>query len=687
MGDAPRQLSNAKVSVKNLNSTGPTEALCVVMLDSTGGIITGAAGASTQVSIREMLTSSGASVIDSTNASIGVTIRAGSAAGTEYTDGDIDATISGGALVFDNSSNTLRPVTLTRGLPVNIVAGSASSTIVTVSTGSVRVHQSTAADLQVTVAGYSTVMSVSTGSVRVHQSTAADLNVTVAGYVAPSTIITVSTGSVRVHQSTAADLNVTVAGYVAPSTTVAVSSVSGVVAVMPGSSGATGFYAVRLSDGSTFVTDSTQRAIRVTSVDVGGSTQVSVSTGNVQLTGVHDLAGVAHKVGDSTNNAIRVNVVAGSAAGSTEVTVRQSTYTDFNALSRIADRDASTQVAGVLNAAPASTVWALAIREVSPTTSVRVFQSTAADLNVTVAGYVAPTTIVTVSTGSVRVHQSSAADLNVTVAGYTAPTTLATVRQSTYTDFNTLSRLADRDLSTQVAAVLNAAPVSTVYGLAVRPVGVSSVSQNSTVWAVQVDGRVRAQNSTIGDLLASVQQNSTVWAVQIPSSQSVQVKNSTIGDLLASVQQNSTVWQTQARLQDSSGVGLVGVTTRPSTGAQGLVVRTVLNDLLSTCFSTLGNNSTSSTVVSSVAALRHKVFAYSITSTAQAVNTLSFASSLANPIWCVQMQSMTSGITGANLAVSPPAWLFATEAASPLVFKVTGTTGTYHVAFSYFSEA
>ena len=217
----------------------------------------------------------------------------------------------------------------------------------------------------------------------------------------------------------------------------------------------------------------------------------------------------------------------------------------------------------------------------------------------------------------------------------------------------------------------------------------ASVQQNSTVWQVQIPSTqsVQVKNSTIGDLLASVQQNSTVWQVQIPSSQSVQVKNSTIGDLLASVQQNSTVWQTQSKVQDSSGVSPNIVGTRPTTGAQAIAVRHVLNDLQSTCFSTIGNNSTSATVVTSAASVRHKVYAYSITSTAQAVNTLTFASSLANPLWHVAMQAFSSGISGANLAVTPPAWLFATAAASPLVFKVTGTTGSYHLSFSYFSEA
>ena len=51
------------------------------------------------------------------------------------------------------------------------------------------------------------------------------------------------------------------------------------------------------------------------------------------------------------------------------------------------------------------------------------------------------------------------------------------------------------------------------------------------------------------------------------------------------------------------------------------------------------------------------------------------------------MQSLSSGISGANLAVTPPAWIFATAASEALNFKVTGTTGTYHVSVAYFVEA
>lgn len=85
----------------------------------------------------------------------------------------------------------------------------------------------------------------------------------------------------------------------------------------------------------------------------------------------------------------------------------------------------------------------------------------------------------------------------------------------------------------------------------------ATVAQNSTVWAIQADGRVRAQNSTIGDLLASVQQNSSVWQVQpgstvfaksagfsVDSSNAQNVKLD--GSTALSVQQNSSVWQVQA---------------------------------------------------------------------------------------------------------------------------------------------
>ena len=222
----------------------------------------------------------------------------------------------------------------------------------------------------------------------------------------------------------------------------------------------------------------------------------------------------------------------------------------------------------------------------------------------------------------------------------------------------------------------------------------ASVQQNSTVWAVQVDGRVRAQNSTIGDLLASVQQNSTVWAVQLPSSQSFQVKNSTIGDLLASVQQNSTVWQTQAAVRTSSGGGVEGSTTTPAAGALGLHVRPCFPTLLSTTVNVTSTNSTSfyTLIDAAGAGLKNKVYAYFIGSTHTIPSTGEFISSTSAPKWAVNFGSGSSGITGANLAVSPPAYLFETAANTSLTFRVAGNstaaaTTVLRVSISWFAEA
>lgn len=93
-----------------------------------------------------------------------------------------------------------------RATPVPVSA----STTVAVSTGSMRVTQSSAADFNVTVAGYvapSTTVSIAntvavSGPVTDAQLRATAVPVSLSAY---STVTTVSTGSIRVHQSSAAD--------------------------------------------------------------------------------------------------------------------------------------------------------------------------------------------------------------------------------------------------------------------------------------------------------------------------------------------------------------------------------------------------------------------------------------------------------------------------------------------------
>lgn len=59
---------------------------------------------------------------------VSAVITAGGSGGIQYTEADTDASITGTALLWEDTSDTLRSVSATKPLPVNIVAGSSSGT-------------------------------------------------------------------------------------------------------------------------------------------------------------------------------------------------------------------------------------------------------------------------------------------------------------------------------------------------------------------------------------------------------------------------------------------------------------------------------------------------------------------------------------------------------------------------------
>lgn len=448
----------------------------------------------------------------------------------------------------------------------------------------------------VSVSGYSTTANVSSvaGKVQVVNSSAADLNVTVAGY---STTVNISSlaGKVQVVNSSAADLNVTVAGY---STIAAISSVAGIVAVRPSDTNwasSAGFH----FDGSG-------------NLNVAGtftaSTTVNVSSlaGRVAIAGYHQ-SGALVNVTDSTNNAINVNVVAGSAAGSTIATI-----------SRVQD----------------SSNVGIAVGD-SVNNAIRV--------NV-VAGAAGGSTTVNVSSlaGDVRVVNSSAADL------------LATVSQA-----------------------------STVWAVQLS-------NYSTTINVSSVAGKVAVVNSSAADLQVTAGQASTVWAVQAaqagswtvavsnPASTTVNV-SSLAGRVLTD--QNSSVWVTQARLFDGASVALESSTKIPSSNANGLIVRPAITIPATYSASTTGQSS-ATTFFTSNATHRPYVFAYSVIST------------LAGPVnWSIQkgstrlwggvLAAVSSAVSGANLAVSPPGFLFAGSTGRPLSFNVETSNAGLNVSIAY----
>lgn len=144
--------------------------------------------------------------------------------------------------------------------------------------------------------------------------------VAVSGYVAPSTTVTV-TGYV------APSTTVTVTGYVAPSTTVTVANAPDTTVTVQGtvtvSNPTDSTVTAAITGNASVVNSSTAplfvRGVGDSTVPVSGSVNAAIS-GNASVT----IAAITTSVGggalDSTNSAIRVNVVAGSAAGDSTVT-------------------------------------------------------------------------------------------------------------------------------------------------------------------------------------------------------------------------------------------------------------------------------------------------------------------------------------------------------------------------------
>jgi hypothetical protein len=97
----------------------------VTNVTGTVSLPTGAATAALQTTGNADLATL-ASTVDGT--SVRVEIVGGSSSGTEYTEGDVDASITGTAVLWEDAGNTLRSVSAATPFPVEIVGGSSSGT-------------------------------------------------------------------------------------------------------------------------------------------------------------------------------------------------------------------------------------------------------------------------------------------------------------------------------------------------------------------------------------------------------------------------------------------------------------------------------------------------------------------------------------------------------------------------------
>jgi hypothetical protein len=98
-------------------------------------------------------------------------------------------------------------------------------------------------------------------------------------------------------------------------------------------------------------------------------------------------------------------------------------------------------------------------------------------------------------------------------------------------------------------------------------------------------------------------------------------------------------------------------------------------------------------IASSVASQSHKVYAIGVYSTHTRPSSAMFMSSNAKDVWAGMFGSGSSGVTGFNYAVTPPAYLFKTDAGEALNIRIdeqstaAASTTVARISVSWFTEA
>ena len=113
----------------------------------------------------------------------------------------------------------------------------------------------------------------------------------------------------------------------------------------------------------------------------------------------------------------------------------------------------------------------------------------------------------------------------------------------------------------------------------------------------------------------------------------------------------------------------------------------VLPQILSGSFS--GDYPSGYVIKSPVSSRVIKVYAYSLTTTAQAASVVKFGDGGAagTTFTDTALYAPSQGISGSNQQVTPPGYLFATASGSTLAIKIDETTSLIHYTVSYFLES
>lgn len=155
---------------------------------------------------------------------------------------------------------------------------------------------------------------------------------------------------------------------------------------------------------------------------------------------------------------------------------------------------------------------------------------------------------------------------------------------------------------------------------------------------------------------------------------------STAADNAVAISGNSTVFQGTSPWVTAD---VMNSSVMASSASSGVIVRQIVDNILTTASSNAMSASTGFSIQSSAAGIRSYVVAYTLTSTFQTPTTYAFKSG-STLIWPIALAALSSAVSGVNLAVNAPAYLFRTKTAGPLSLVTPSTLAGVRFACSYF---
>lgn len=252
--------------------------------------------------------------------------------------------------------------------------------------------------------------------------------------------------------------------------------------------------------------------------------------------------------------------------------------------------------------------------------------------------------------------------------------------ESTNSEHRQVIVVGDPAVNDGVAEVVSVPPgeAATNYGIVIRLAGSARVHQATAgTFAVYFDQSNPAVNVTAVGGTTAIYFDQSAPTVKISTGTTAAVSldpGYTLG-YIAGSKETLAVYFDQSNPKVNLGADVVNVSNT------AIIPVTVAGSFEG--ISALGK-----TLISPVASRNAKIYAYSITTTAQTGLNINFTNGAGSKtdLWRVgAMQAPSQGIAGANLAVQPPGFLFATGTNVTLAIH-TDSASLVHYSISYFRE-